>query len=133
MWRSPLSRAPVFIMLVDKTREDTMRAGCQLARIKVELGDGVTSCTIKQMRTRIDEALFDSAKYGSCKTGAVYSAYWKRLQLDETAHAYSKYNVVGSMNGGFVKRHAKYGNLLTGNSGCHARPGVPARPGDKNF
>lgn len=114
--------APVFCRVIDSARqtEPYARAGI-LYPIRVELGDGVTSCSPIELQEKIDAMLTRSQRYGSVKTGQVYN---RNNSIATTVEAYKQYIVTGNMRGGYVKGDYRYGPRLTGYNGATTKPGL---------
>lgn len=123
MWRrSSATHAPVFCRIIDSMRqaEPYARAGI-LYPTRVELGDGVTSCTPLDLQEKIDAMLSRSQRFGSVKTGQVYN---RNNSVATKIEAYKQYVVTGNMRGGYIKGDHRYGPRLTGYNGATTKPGL---------
>lgn len=116
------SLAPVFCRIVDTMRqsEPYARAGI-IYPTRVELGEGVNSCTPAELQERIDALLSRSSRYGSVKTGQVYN---RNNTVANVIEAYKQYVVTGNMRGGYIKGDHRYGPRLTGYNGATTKPGL---------
>lgn len=119
---SSLSLAPVFCRIVDTMRqsEPYARAGI-IYPTRVELGEGVTSCSPVELQELIDTMLSSSTRFGSVKTGQVYN---RNKSVATVVEAYKQYVVTGNMRGGYVKGDHRYGPRLTGYNGATTKPGL---------
>ncbi|CAJ1009389.1 hypothetical protein Q4I28_004703 [Leishmania naiffi] len=115
-------RAPVFCRVIDVMRhhEPYARAGI-LYPVRVELGEGVESCTPAELQDKIDTMLSRSKRFATVKTGNVYL---RNNSVATVIKAYGQYVVTGSMRGGYVKGDHRYGPRLTGYGGATAKPGL---------
>lgn len=119
---SRVSLAPVFCRIVDTMRqsEPYARAGI-IYPTRVELGEGVSSCSPAELQERVDALLSRSSRYGSVKTGQVYT---RNNTVASVIEAYKQYVVTGNMRGGYVKGDHRYGPRLTGYNGATTKPGL---------
>eukprot|EP00796_Vickermania_ingenoplastis_P009198 gene9198-6475_t len=123
MWRVPGPvLAPVFCRIVDSMRqaEPYARSGI-IYPTRVELGEGVTSCTPLDLQEKIDSLLSRSQRFGSVKTGQVYN---RNNSVATKIEAYKQYVVTGNMRGGYIKGDHRYGPRLTGYNGATTKPGL---------
>ncbi|CCW70185.1 unnamed protein product [Phytomonas sp. Hart1] len=123
MFRGTTFRAaPVFCRIVDSMRqsEPFARQGI-LYPIRVELGEGVESCTPFEFQCKIDVLMSRSNRYASVKTGRIFN----RNNTEATIiKAYGQYIITGNMRGGYVKGDHRYGPRLTGCGGATTKPGL---------
>lgn len=119
---SRVKSAPVFCRIIDTMRqaEPYARAGI-VYPTRVELGDGVSCCSVVELQEKIDNLLSRSQRFGSVKTGQVYN---RNNSVASKIHAYQQYVVTGNMKGGYVKGDHRYGPRLTGYSGATTKPGL---------
>ena len=122
MRRSGTIAAPVFLQLIDRSRISEVAQGKLGANfpIKIDLGEGVTECSIHELRKKVDELMSGSTRYGSCVMGDVFDRFHRRPP-DNKVRAYEKYVVTGNMRGGYVKMDKTFGPRLTGYTGASAR------------
>lgn len=114
--------APVFCRIIDSMRHEQpyARSGI-LYPIRVELGDGVVSCTPAELQDKLDVMLSRSQRYATVKTGQVYT---RHNSIATTVTAYGQYVITGNMRGGYIKGDHRYGPRLTGYGGATTKPGL---------
>ncbi|KAK7201197.1 hypothetical protein NESM_000181200 [Novymonas esmeraldas] len=114
--------APVFCRIIDVMREkDPYARSGILYPIRVELGEGVETCTPAELQDKIDALLSRSQRYATVKTGNVFT---RNNAVATVIKAYGQYVVTGNMRGGYVKGDQRYGPRLTGYGGATAKPGL---------
>lgn len=120
--RSVILAAPVFCRIVDASRqhEPFARSGV-LYPIRIELGEGVTTCTPYDLQCKIDAMMQRSQKFASVKLGRVFNR--NNSEAKEIV-AYRQYVVTGNMRGGYVKGDPRYGPRMTGCAGATMKPGL---------
>ncbi|CCW64123.1 unnamed protein product [Phytomonas sp. EM1] len=114
--------APVFCRIVDSMRqgEPYARQGI-LYPIRVELGEGVESCTPYELQDKIDIMMSRSNRFASVKPGKIFTRSNNEATIIK---AYGQYVVTGNMRGGYVKGDHRYGPRLTGYGGATTKPGL---------
>ena len=120
---SAFGKAPVFCRIVDNSRmKESLGPTSSGFPMRIELGDGVTECSNRELQCIIDDMMKPrSAKFSGCAFGQVLD---RRGNAVEIVKAYEKYIVTGSMRSGYVKPDHRFGPRLTGYDGATTKPGL---------